>query len=201
MMEHKSNEGLTRQEKIEIGLIRPYSHTADRMVIEDIENGMTTEEIATLYNRDVEDLKQHIEQIKGKVKSYRLRGNTEAFAGLYAAIWQKAVEDELRHQMHRLLIDTSESLFSALLKYDRQDRNTYAKIGRLVGLEYGVQGIKLAQKLEMLIDESGEVIKKAVQAKIYKEAEDWPDNKRRCPEFEKAYVQIRDNILDTFSRR
>jgi hypothetical protein len=129
------------------------------------------------------------------------KGNDDGFARLYAAIWSKAVEDELRHQMARLLMDTSESLFSALLKYDRQDRNTYSKVSRLVGLEYGVQGIKLAQQLEMLIDESREAIKKAVQAKIYREAEAWPDNRRRCPEFEKAYVQIRDNVLEAFSGR
>ena len=129
------------------------------------------------------------------------KGNDIGFAKLYAAIWEKAVEDELRHQMARLLIDTSERLFSRLLRYDKPDRNTYTKVSRLVGLEYGVQGIKLAQKLEMLIDESKETVKKAVQAKIYREAEDWPDNRRKCPEFEKAYLQIRDNILDTFSRR
>jgi hypothetical protein len=129
------------------------------------------------------------------------KGNDDGFARLYAAIWAKAVEDELRHQMARLLMDTSESLFSALLKYDRPDRNTYAKVSRLVGLEYGAQGIKLAQKLEMLIDESREAVKKAVQAKIYREAEAWPDNRRRCPEYEKAYAQIRDNVLDTFSGR
>ncbi len=134
-----------------------------------------------------------------QIKNYK--GNDTGFARLYAAIWQKAVEDELKHQMARLLMDTSESLFSALLKYDRQDRNTYAKVSRLVGLEYGVQGIKLAQKLEMLIDENKEAVKKAVQAKIYQEAEDWPDNRRRCPEFEKAYLQIRDNVLDSFSGR
>jgi hypothetical protein len=129
------------------------------------------------------------------------KGNDIGFARLYAAIWQKAVEDELKHQMARLLMDTSESLFSALLKYDRQDRNTYSKVSRLVGLEYGVQGIKLVQQLEMLIDESKEAVKKAVQAKIYREAEDWPDNRRKCPEFERAYVQIRDNVLEAFSGR
>ena len=129
------------------------------------------------------------------------KGNDDGFARLYAAIWEKAVKDELRHQMARLLIDTSESLFSALLKYDRQDRNTYTKVSRLVGLEYGAPGIQFVQQLEMLIDESKETVKKAVQAKIYREAEDWPDNRRRCPEFEKAYLQIRDNVLDSFSRR
>jgi len=129
------------------------------------------------------------------------KGNDDGFAKLYAAIWQKAVEDELKHQMARLLMDTSESLFSALLKYDRQDRNTYTKVSRLVGLEYGAQGIKLVQKLEVLIGDSKEAVKKAVQAKIYREAEDWPDNRRKCPEFEKAYLQIRDNVLDSFSRR
>lgn len=78
------------------------------------------------------------------IKDYK--GDTDGYMRLYAAIWQKALEDELRHQMARLLMDTSERLFSALLKYDRQDRNTYAKVSRLVGLEYGTPGIKLAQK-------------------------------------------------------
>lgn len=53
------------------------------------------------------------------------KGNDTGFARLYAAIWQKAVEDELEHQMARLLMDASERLFSALLKYDRQDRNSF----------------------------------------------------------------------------
>lgn len=129
------------------------------------------------------------------------KGDTDGYMRLYVAIWQKALEDELRHQMARLLIDASERLFSRLLKYDKADRNTYTKVSRLVGLEYGTQGIKLVQELEVLIDESKEAVKKAVQAKIYREAEAWPDNRRRCPEFEKAYAQIRDNILDTFSGR
>ncbi len=129
------------------------------------------------------------------------KGNDIGFAKLYAAIWEKAVEDELRHQMARLLMDTSGRLFSALLKYDKDDRNTYAKVSRIVGREYGAQGIRFMQELEALIDDSKEAVKKAVQAKIYREAEDWPDNRRRCPEFEKAYVQIRDNVLEAFSRR
>jgi hypothetical protein len=129
------------------------------------------------------------------------KGNDIGFARLYAAIWQKAVEDELKHQMARLLMDTSERLFSRLLRYDKPDRNTYTKVSRLVGLEYGTQGIRFMQELDALIDDSKEAVKKAVQAKIYQEAEDWPDNRRRCPEFEKAYVQIRDNVLDSFSRR
>ena len=139
-----------------------------------------------------------MERIKN-TKDYKV--DTDGYMRLYAAIWEKAVEDELRHQMTRLLMDTSESLFSALLKYDRQDRNTYTKVSRLVGLEYGAPGIQFVQKLEMLIDESREAVKKAVQAKIYREAEAWPDNRRKCPEFEKAYAQIRDSVLDTFSRR
>ena len=129
------------------------------------------------------------------------KGNDIGFAKLYAAIWEKAVEDELRHQMTRLLMDTSERLFSRLLRYDKPDRNTYTKVSRLVGLEYGAQALKFMQELDALIDDSKEAVKKAVQAKIYREAEDWPDNRRKCPEFEKAYLQIRDNILDAFSRR
>ena len=133
------------------------------------------------------------------IKGYK--GNTDGYMRLYAAIWEKAVEDELRHQMARLLIDTSERLFSRLLRYDKPDRNTYSKVSRLDGLEYGTQGIRFMQELDALIDDSKEAVKKAVQAKIYREAEDWPDNRRKCPEFEKAYVQIRDNVLDSFSRR
>ena len=129
------------------------------------------------------------------------KGNDDGFARLYAAIWERAIKDELGHQMTRLLLDTSSKVFSALLKYDKADRNTYTKIGRIVSREYGAQGIRLVQKLEALIDDSKEAVKKAVQAKIYREAEDWPDNRRRCPEFEKAYLQIRDNVLDSFSRR
>ena len=133
------------------------------------------------------------------IKGYK--GNDIGFAKLYAAIWEKAVEDELRHQMARLLIDTSERLFSRLLRYDKPDRNTYTKVSRLVGLEYGAQALKFMQELDALIDDSKEAVKKAVQAKIYREAEAWPDNRRKCPEFEKAYLQIRDNVLDSFSRR
>ena len=129
------------------------------------------------------------------------KGDNSGFEKLYIAIWQRAVEDELGHQMTRLLLDTSSTAFSALLKYDKADRNTYAKVSRLVGLEYGTPGIQLVQQLEMLIDESREAIKKAVQAKIYREAEDWPDNRRRCPEFEKTYLQIRDSVLSDFSGR
>ena len=138
---------------------------------------------------------QRIKDIEG------YKGDDTGFARLYAAIWERAVEDEHRHQMSRLLIDTSERLFSRLLRHDKPDRNTYAKVSRLVGLEYGTQGIQLMQKLEVLIDESREAIKKAVQAKIYREAEDWPENSRKCPEFEKTYLQIRDDILDDFSGR
>lgn len=134
-----------------------------------------------------------------KIDGYK--GDDDGFMRLYAAIWERAVEDEHRHQMARLLIDTSERLFSRLLRYDKSDRNTYTKVSRLVGLEYGAQGIKLVQELETLIDESRAVVKKAVQAKIYQEAEAWPDNRRRYPEFEKAYLQIRDNVLEAFSGR
>lgn len=133
------------------------------------------------------------------IKGYK--GNNDGFARLYAAIWAKAVEDEQRRQMARLLIDTSERLFSALLKYDKVNRNTYAKVSRIVSREHGAQGLKLVQELETLIDESKAAIKKAVQARIYREAEAWPENRRRCPEFEKAYVRIRDNVLDSFSGR
>ena len=138
---------------------------------------------------------QRIKDIEG------YKGDTDGHMRLYAAIWERAVKDEQRHQMARLLIDTSERLFSRLLRYDKPDRNTYTKVSRLVGLEYGVPGIQLMQKLEMLIDESREAIKKTVQLRIYREAEAWPENRRKCPEYEKAYLQIRDSVLNAFSGR
>ena len=129
------------------------------------------------------------------------KGDDNGFAMLYAAIWGKAVEDELRRQMTRLLIDTSGRLFSGLLKYKKAYRNTYAKVNRLVGLEYGIQGKRLVRELETLIDENKAAIKKAVQAKIYRESEAWPNDHEKDTEFEKEYMQIRDDILDTFSGR
>lgn len=87
---------LTRQEKIDIGLIRPYSLTSDRLIVEDIEKGFTVERIAKIYNRDVDDLKEHIEKIKGKVKSRRCKGEDANFKGLYAAIFEKAAKDDIK---------------------------------------------------------------------------------------------------------
>lgn len=140
-----------------------------------------------------------MERIKN-TKDYK--GDTDGYMRLYAAIWQKAVEDELKHQMHRLMMDVYEKLFFALLKYDREERDTYSKIGRIVSSEYGLQGRKLSQWLETLIDEKREVVKKAVQWKIYREAQAWPYNtKRRDAGFEKEYLQIRDSILDTVGGR
>ena len=87
---------LIRQEKIDIGLIRPYSLASDRLIIEDLENGFSVKKIAQIYNRDVDDLKEHIEKIKGKVKSRRCKGEDNNFKGLYAAIWGKAAKDDIK---------------------------------------------------------------------------------------------------------
>ena len=87
---------LTRQEKIDIGLVRPYSLTSDRMIAEDIEKGYTVKKIAQIYNRDVDDLKEHIEKIKGKVKSRRCKGEDNNFKELYAAIFEKAAKDDIK---------------------------------------------------------------------------------------------------------
>jgi hypothetical protein len=87
---------LTRQEKIDIGLIRPYSLTSDRLIVEDIEKGYTVKKIAQIYNRDIDDLKEHIEKIKGKIKSRRCKGEDNNFKELYAAIWGKAAKDDIK---------------------------------------------------------------------------------------------------------
>ena len=93
MIETKTE--LTKEEKIKLGLIRPYSVVADRMIIEDIEKGFTAERIAKIYNRDVDDLKEHIEKIKGKVKSRRFEGQDDNFKDLYAAIFKQAARDDI----------------------------------------------------------------------------------------------------------
>ncbi len=86
---------LTRQEKINIGLIRPYSLTSDRLIAEDIEKGYTVKKIAQIYNRDVDDLKKHIKKIKGKVKGRRFEGQDDNFKDLYAAIFKQAARDDI----------------------------------------------------------------------------------------------------------
>jgi hypothetical protein len=85
---------LTRQEKIDIGLIRPYSLTSDRLIVEDLAKGFPVEKIAKIYNRDVKDLKKHIEKIKGEVKPHRFKGQDDNFKELYAAIFKKAAKDD-----------------------------------------------------------------------------------------------------------
>lgn len=86
---------LTRQEKIDSGLIRPYSLTSDRLIVEDIEKGFTAEKIAKIYNRDVDDLKEHIEKIKGKVKGRRFKGQDDNFKDIYAEIFKRAARDDI----------------------------------------------------------------------------------------------------------
>lgn len=86
---------LTRQEKIDIGLIRPYSLTSDRLIVEDIEKGLSIEKIAKIYNRDIDDLKKHIGKIKGEVKPHRFKGQDDNFKELYAAIFKKAARDDI----------------------------------------------------------------------------------------------------------
>lgn len=93
MIETKTE--LTKEEKIKLGLIRPYSVAADRMIIEDLENGFPVEKIAKIYNRDVDDLKEHIEKIKGEVKPHRFKGQDDNFKYLYAAIFKKAARDDI----------------------------------------------------------------------------------------------------------
>ena len=93
MIETKTE--LTKEEKIDMGLIRPYSLTSDRLIVEDIEKGFTAEKIAKIYNRDVDDLKEHIEKIKGKVKSRRFEGQDDNFKDLYAAIFKQAAREDI----------------------------------------------------------------------------------------------------------
>ena len=131
-------------------------------------------------------------------KNYK--GNTDGFATLNAAIWAKAVECEYKYQKARMFLDTSEKIFNVLARYDKDSRNTFVKVERIVGKEYGLAGAKLAKRLELIIDEHGKQIKRAVQNKIYEESIKWPDSikNKKDPEYEKEYAKIRDNILNSF---
>lgn len=130
-----------------------------------------------------------------EIDSYK--GDTDGFASLNNAIWSKAVDDEYRHQKARMLIDTSERVFSILLKYDKEDRNTFIKINRIIGATL----CGLSKRLETMLDSSSNRIKKAVQNKIYRESLAWPNNKRNDPEYEKEYTGIRNDILHSFDVR
>ena len=46
--------------------IRPYTKTSVILISKDLQEGMTVEEIAKLYDRDVEDVRQFVEKIKQK---------------------------------------------------------------------------------------------------------------------------------------
>jgi hypothetical protein len=84
---------MTQQEKIDSGLVRPYSKTSDRMIIEDIEKGFSIEKIAKIYNRDADDLRKHIKKIT--VKSNRCKGEDSNFETIYAAIFKQAAKDDI----------------------------------------------------------------------------------------------------------
>lgn len=45
------------------GKVRPYSFTSNMLLAEDIQKGMTLKQMAKLYDRDIHDLKRHIEKI------------------------------------------------------------------------------------------------------------------------------------------
>jgi hypothetical protein len=128
------------------------------------------------------------------------QGDAEGFINLNNAVWSKAIDDEFKYQKLRIFLDTSEKIFNALLKYEADSRNTYVKVGKIVGHEYGLAGIKLAKKLEQVTEEHGKQLKKAVQNKIYEESVRWPRNvkNRKDSEYEKVYVRIRDSILNSF---
>jgi hypothetical protein len=138
-------------------------------------------------------LDKRISEIKG------YNGDNNGFASLNCAIWGKALEDELRLQKVRLLFDVSERAFNVLLKYDKEKRNTYTKIERIVASIHGEQGLKMVQRLESKIEMYQKDLQKAVQHKIYRESLAWPNNKnRKDPEYEEEYSKIKGDVLKAF---
>jgi len=124
-------------------------------------------------------------------------GDRNGFIELNNAIWGKAVEDELKHQKARLFQDITEKVFTCLLKFDKEKRNTYAKVESIITERYRIPGLKLVKQLESTIEEFHDNLKKSVQNKVYRESLEWPDNikNKKDLEYEKEYRQIRDNVL------
>ena len=45
------------------GKVRPYTFTSNLMLADDIQKGLTIKQMAKLYDRDIHDLKKHVEKI------------------------------------------------------------------------------------------------------------------------------------------
>lgn len=135
---------------------------------------------------------QRIKDIKG------YKGNDTGFAKLYAAIWQKAVEDEEIEQRFRLFCDVVEDVFGGLLHcYSWEHKNTLPKIELIITQTYKAAGRRAIRNIIKAINEQREPLLKAVQCKIQLEEINWPDNPRGRKDkiYEAEYKKILADVL------
>lgn len=195
--EQTEKKELTKKEKIKLGLIRPYSLTADIMIADDIEKGLSVETMAKIYSRDPDDLKKHIEEIKGKVKSCWLEGDENNFKEFYAAIWKQAVDDDFIHKKIRLFYETTEKLFPYLLKYKREDRKSISRTRNIIERESAYDIAKF-EELERELDKAKPILLTYVREKVLRESRIWPQNRPgvKDKEYELKYKEIRNSIIN-----
>ena len=60
---NSTNNAKNRSKAQPEGKVRPYTFTTNLMLTSDIQKGLTLKEMAKLYDRDIHDLKKHIEKI------------------------------------------------------------------------------------------------------------------------------------------
>lgn len=60
---NNTNNTKNRRKAQPEGRIRPYTFTSNMMLVDDIRKGLTIKQMAKLYDRDIHDLKRHIEKI------------------------------------------------------------------------------------------------------------------------------------------
>lgn len=126
-----------------------------------------------------------------------MNSDIELYINLNNAIWKQAVNDDFKGQKARLFYEITEQVFNVLVKYDKEKRDTYSKISKIVVKEYGATAAVAVKELEKEIKNHYEDLKKSVQMKVYRESLIWPNNprNRKDTEYEKEFRQIRDNIL------
>jgi hypothetical protein len=127
---------------------------------------------------------------------YLMNIDNTACSKLYTAIWEQALRDDISREKHRILTETTEVLFSAILKYQREQRATEARIEAYIKQEYGTHGIENYKHLLNRIKERENELVRAVKEKVLREAEKWPKNtKEKDKEYEIKYQLLKSQII------
>jgi len=124
------------------------------------------------------------------------RDMDQAYANLNIAIWEQAIQDEIRIQSYRILTNLAHKQYPILYIYGIKQKNSYSKLEQLLSGESGA--LKFLQSIEASIQRElqpkGRLIK-AIQWKIYNESQHWPNNDFKDKTFEATINQIKLDIL------